>query len=298
MRPFRKAAHDLLWVIDSGVMVDAGTLSRSVNIFTDPTTQSRSPKRIGIVHHVPFALVDENKIGSRIEAAFLNTNHAKMYIAINAVAVDSCVVGKSNMYRRSDIDRLNASLIPVREQVARRHEAGTYGLAAFGRFLAEDNTIAAALWHELGLRHDLSCDVARNVIGNMSFMDYVWRRVRWIRVRKHMVLAATLLEPFTESIMVCTIGAICLKALFRMPVSIFVPLHFFLWLAVDLDVYASISGHGSRSQITIPFLSAWFAREILAFPIWLIAITGSVIIWRGQRYQVLKNGEAKLCSSQ
>ena len=37
MRPFRKAAHDLLWVIDSGVMVDAGTLSRSVNIFTDPT---------------------------------------------------------------------------------------------------------------------------------------------------------------------------------------------------------------------------------------------------------------------
>ena len=41
--------------------------------------------------------------GSHVERAFLSTNHAKMYLAINAVAVDSCVMGKSNMYRKSDL---------------------------------------------------------------------------------------------------------------------------------------------------------------------------------------------------
>lgn len=294
VRSFRKAAHDLLWVLDSGIMVDAGTLARSVNIFTD---SNLSPKRIGLVHHVPYALADEDKIGSRLEAAFLNTNHAKMYIAINTVGIESCVVGKSNMYRRSDIERINGSLTPVREQVARRHGIGEYGLPAFGRFLAEDNMIAAGLWHELGLRHDMSCDVARNVIGNMSFFDYVWRRVRWIRVRKRMVLLATVLEPFTESVVASIMGATCFKVLFGVTPSIFVPLHFTLWLAVDLDVYISISGHGSRNRITLGFIAVWVAREILAFPIWLLAITGDEIIWRGQRYQVLKNGEAKLCSS-
>ncbi|KAF9479716.1 glycosyltransferase family 21 protein [Pholiota conissans] len=294
IRSFRKAAHDLLWVLDSGVMVDPGTLSRSVDIFTN--TSSSSSKRIGLVHHVPFALIDEAKIGSRLEAAFLNTNHAKMYIAINTVSIDSCVVGKSNLYRRSDIERLNGSLIPIRAQVARRHEAQEYGLPAFGRFLAEDNMIASALWHELGLRHDLSSDVARNVVGNMTFSDYVWRRVRWIRVRKHMVLVATLLEPFTESVMLCLIGLLSVKYLLQMPSWIFVPLHFFLWLAVDFDVYASIGGPGLRLENITSFIIVWFARELLAFPIWLLAIIGNEIVWRGRRYQVLLNGEAKVCS--
>ncbi|KAJ3515046.1 hypothetical protein NLJ89_g2006 [Agrocybe chaxingu] len=182
MRPVRAAAYDILWVIDSGVVVDPGTLARSVDVLTGfPTSQSN--KTISLVHHVPFALIDEDKIGSRLEAAFLNTNHAKMYIAINTVGVESCVVGKSNLYRRSDLERVNGSLIPVRSQIASTHEPIVYGLAAFGKFLAEDNMIASALWHELGLRHDLSSDVACNVVGNMSFLDYVWRRIRWIRLK-------------------------------------------------------------------------------------------------------------------
>lgn len=296
VRSFRRAAHDLLWVLDSGVMVDPGTLARSVDLFTDTSSRSSNLKRIGLVHHVPFALIDEAKFGSRLEAAFLNTNHAKMYIAINTISIDSCVVGKSNLYRRSDVERLNASLIPIRTQVARRHEVQEYGLAAFGRFLAEDNMIASALWHELGLRHDLSCDVARNVVGNMTFSDYVWRRVRWIRVRKHMVLVATLLEPLTESVMLCFIGLLSVKYLLQIPSWIFLPLHFFLWLCVDLDVYTSISGLGLRPESTASFIAVWIAREILAFPIWLLAIVGNEIIWRGRRYQVLANGEARASS--
>jgi len=295
IRSFKAAAHDILWVLDSGVMVDSGTLARSVEILAHQLP-GHSARRIALVHHVPLALIDEAKLGSRLEAAFLNTNHAKMYIAINTVGIESCVVGKSNLYRRSDVERLNGSLIPIQSQTPSSQAPGKYGLAAFGRFLAEDNMIASALWHELGLRHDLSCDVARNVVGNMSFMDYVWRRVRWIRVRKRMVLAATIVEPFTESILLAIVGDISIAALFGFgsPSWIFLLLHFSIWLAVDLDVYTSIAGRAARKEGVIKFLLAWIGRECLAFPIWLIGIVGDDVVWRGRKYQMLPNGEARL----
>jgi len=296
VRPFRKAAHDILWVVDSGVIVDKGTLARSVAALT-ASSPSRS-RVIGVVHHVPFALVDGNDFGSQLEAAFLNTNHAKMYIAINTLGVESCVVGKSNLYRRSDVERLNGSLAPSRLQIRNGHEPTEgYGLAAFGRFLAEDNMIASAIWHELELRHDLSCDVARNVIGNMSFLDYVWRRVRWIRVRKHMVLAATIVEPFTESVVLCAIAALSCRKIFGIPMWIFTFFHFVFWFSVDLDVYSSVGGHRARHGNKFSFIFSWLARELLALPIFIIAVIGNNVTWRGQRYEVMRNGEASVLQS-
>ena len=293
--PFRQAAHDILWVVDSGVIVDERTLARSVAVLT---ASSPSRSRIGVVHHVPFALVDDNDFGSQLEAAFLNTNHAKMYIAINTLGVESCVVGKSNMYLRSDIERVNGSLATSRLQVRKGNEpTAGYGLAAFGRFLAEDNMIASAIWHELGLRHDLSCDIARNVIGNMSFMDYVWRRVRWIRVRKHMVLAATILEPFTESVVLCSIAALSCRKLFGISMWIFTFFHFVFWLSIDLDVYSSVGGQRAGHGNKFSFILSWLAREFLALPIFLIAVVGNEITWRGQRYKVMRNGEASVLQS-
>ncbi|KAK7059131.1 Ceramide glucosyltransferase [Paramarasmius palmivorus] len=290
MRSYRQAAHDILWVIDSNVTAHPGTLARSVDALQGHT---RSGKRIALVHHVPFAYSTEFKLGSRIDEAFLNTNHAKMYIAINTVAVDSCVVGKSNLYRRSDLERVNGSLKPIKSTDPHAKQEGLCGLAAFGKFLAEDNTIASAFWHELGMRHDLSCDVARNVVGNMSFSDYVWRRIRWIRVRKHMVLLATLLEPFTESVVLSVIGGSSLRYLFGIPSWIFLMVHFSLLLFVDLDVYSSLAGHPLPASIRWEFLMGWVIREVCALPIFLCAIMGDQVVWRARRYTILRNGEVK-----
>ncbi|KAL4241692.1 Ceramide glucosyltransferase [Abortiporus biennis] len=293
IKAYRQASHDILWVIDSNVMVAPGTLARSVDALDGPPSATQSSRRrIALVHHVPFAFATERTIGSRLEEAFLNTNHAKMYIALNSVAVDSCVVGKSNLYRKSDIDRVDGTLKPA--TASNRDYPHGKGFAAFGRFLAEDNMIAGALWHELDLRHDLSCDVAKNAVGNMSLSDYFWRRVRWIRVRKHMVLVATLLEPFTESVLVGILASFALRHLFGFPIWLFICLHFALWLSIDLDVYASLAGHplppGADWWM---FVGAWLMREFLAFPIWVFAMGGSVVSWRGNRYIVVKTGEVK-----
>jgi ceramide glucosyltransferase len=288
VRPYREAAHDILWVLDSNVRADPGTLGRAVDALTLP--RPAGARRIALVHHVPFAHVDVSAVGSAIEAAFLNTNHARMYVAINVAALDSCVVGKSCLYRRSDIERLDGSLVPADSPKAR---AGPRGLPAFGRFLAEDNMLAGALWHELGARHALAPDVARNAVGRMALSDYVWRRVRWIRVRKRMVFAATMVEPLTESIALGCVAAAALRRLFNVQPALFLVAHFAWWLAVDLDVYASLAGHPLPAAGRWAFLGAWAARELLALPIWLLAIGGNEVEWRGRRYSVMRNGEVR-----
>ncbi|KAF9015543.1 glycosyltransferase family 21 protein [Cyathus striatus] len=295
IRSYRAASNDILWVLDSNIVVDQGTLARSVALLEGPSPSavSRPRKRVALVHHVPFAFINESQLGSRIEEAFLNTTHAKMYIGINTVAIDSCVVGKSNLYRRSDVERVNGSLKPRRDDLNGSEPLHDTGLHAFGRFLAEDNMIAGALWHELDLRHDLSCDVAKNVVGNMTLSDYISRRIRWIRVRKHMVLVPTLIEPFTESILLSMILATSLQYLITAPILIVSVVHFGLWLFIDLDVYASLAGHPLPKSVAPQFLGAWLARELLAFPIWLVAIVGDEVTWRGQSYKVLRNGEVE-----
>ncbi|KZO95227.1 glycosyltransferase family 21 protein [Calocera viscosa TUFC12733] len=289
MRPYREAKYDILWIIDSNVQVAPGAMGRAVDALCQ-NDHKPNAKRIGLVHHVPFAWASERPWGSQLDEAFLNTNHAKMYIALNVMAIDSCVIGKSCMYRRSDIEQLTGTLKPAVKQADPNVKKG---FATFGRFLAEDNMIGAAIWHELGLRHDMSCDVARNAIGNMSFEAYFWRRVRWIRVRKHMVLSATILEPFTESVLVGALVAWSLHWMFGFPIVVFVICHTLAWLYVDLDVYAALAGHPVPREIRFTFIRAWFCRELLALPIYFYAIFGNEVSWRGRSYRVLSNSEAR-----
>lgn len=316
MLPFQQANHDILWVLDSNVHVHPGALARSVDVLTreypDPSsypsvTRPQFRQRVGVVHHVPFAIYygPKSTWGSQVESAFLNTNHAKMYIALNRLAVDSCVMGKSNMYRRSDIAHLTGlpssrnqfksqKAAPNGEPEPPQYPADVVtGLPAFGEFLAEDNMIAASLWHELGLLHDMSCDVAINAIGEMSLGDYISRRIRWIRVRKHMVLSATLLEPLTECLAASLIGAFAIANPIGMPKTLFILGHLVAWLALDLGVYAAVAGHPLPSKDYSSFLPAWALRELLAFPIWLVAVVGSDVTWRGQTYTVLRDGKVR-----
>ncbi|KAJ2326543.1 Ceramide glucosyltransferase [Coemansia sp. RSA 2673] len=119
MKAFAQARSDLLWICDSNIYTDPGTLRRSVDLLLDN-------KRVGVIHHVVFSEAPAT-FGAMLDTAFLVTNHCRMYLAINAVGIASCLMGKSNLYYKSALD-----------------SAG--GLAAFGHYLAEDNMIGQALW--------------------------------------------------------------------------------------------------------------------------------------------------------
>jgi ceramide glucosyltransferase len=291
MEAYRTAKYDILWVIDSNVSVVPDTLLHSLASFN---SKSPSAPRVGLVHHVPYAVASErdSTIGTQLERAFLNTNHAKMYIALNTLAIESCVMGKSNLFRRSDIEKINASNIPLQQQ--QPYPGEVRGLASVAKFAGEDSMIGTAIWHELGLAHVLSVNVAANALGPMSFTAYLSRRARWIRVRKGTVIAATLLEPFTESVFAGTLAAIALSYIMKGEVSVWMGmlLNWAIFLTIDLDVRYVLTEKpfGSWSEMGM-FVMAWMGRELLAFPIWLYAICGNEIDWRGEKYKMLWGGE-------
>lgn len=68
-------------------------------------------------------------------------------------------------------------------------------------------------------------------------------------------------------------------------------MHFAFWLLVDLDVYTSLARRTISSSVAFDFIVAWVAREMLALPIWVWAMLGSEVSWRGTKYQMLRNGE-------
>lgn len=349
VRSYAAARFDIVWVLDSQVQLAPLAVHEAVFAMQSsppkpsPQFLNRRPHgtRVGLAHHCPLAVTPHStSLGSHIEAIFLGTNHAKMYLAINALCIDSCVMGKSNFYRKSDLADVPDDFFNVSAE-GTRGERGAIGsvafqqhqhttdesqlaskgaarpLARFGIFLAEDNMVGLSLWRPpLSLAHVLlDGDVARMSVGDVkSIGDYLRRRIRWIRVRRHMVPAATFIEPFTESILCGLIATWALRNVWSPWFSVqagwllsttFFIVHLYVWHQVDFAVLASLqeAGKGQRNlpiqviDFSTPshvwkYRLAWLCREMLALPIWFAAMCGSSVTWRDRRYRILSDARA------
>ncbi|KAF3395696.1 Ceramide glucosyltransferase [Penicillium rolfsii] len=250
-RAYREAKGDIIWIIDCNVWVGKGVCGRMVDrlcgrgissgkkfkfvhhlpVAVDVTGDSNLVgERRALLDARPNATVQtaadislmsrrpEDGLtstietgGGRLEELFLSSSHAKMYTAINTVLIAPCIVGKSNMFRRSHLDYLTAPRPGDRNP---RHPGVDY----FSDNICEDHLIGDLLWRkkireekELGERWGKHAmvfgDLAIQPVANMSVRGYIARRVRWLRVRKFTVLLATLVEPGTESFVCSIYGA-------------------------------------------------------------------------------------------
>ncbi|KAH4058937.1 ceramide glucosyltransferase [Parastagonospora nodorum] len=159
--------------------------------------------------------------GGRLDEAFLSSAHAKFYNAINTVAVAPCIIGKSTMFRRSQLNYITSSN-PERSP----------GIDFFSDNICEDHLIGDALWKQpqafekpgfhtppdaekvsWGKHAMLFGDFCFQPISHTPVMGYMDRRIRWLRVRKFTVTLATFVEPGTESILCSLYGAYALTTL-------------------------------------------------------------------------------------
>ncbi|PYH88981.1 hypothetical protein BO71DRAFT_364355 [Aspergillus ellipticus CBS 707.79] len=355
-RAYREAKGDIVWIIDCNAWVGPGVCGRMVDRLCGTGS---SGKRYKFVHHLPVAVdmtgtaslreeqgallesytnghADDAPAvldpgagvlatgGGRLEELFLSSSHAKMYTAINTVLIAPCIVGKSNMFRRSHLDYLTAS--------ENRHRNA--GIDYFSDNICEDHLIGDLLWKkqvreekELGERwgkHALVFgDLAFQPMANMSVQAYIARRVRWLRVRKFTVMLATLVEPGTESILCSLYGAWGVTTALAQylgeqghshPVAerlstwtafwgVF-GLSMATWILIDWTVYIMLhSGKTVEQDENTPsfaraprgvtrrsfgmWLAAWLGREMLAFPIWAWAVYGGVTVtWRDRQFRV------------
>ncbi|TPX31536.1 hypothetical protein SmJEL517_g05154 [Synchytrium microbalum] len=263
---YHAAKYNIIWIVDSNVLVAPDCMGRSVDALHLPN--------IGLVHHAPVATRPQS-FGSRVEMMFLNTAHCKMYLSINYASISSCINGKSNMFRKTDLERAAAG-----------------GLAHFARYLSEDNIMGEKIW-QLGLRHATTADFAMQPLGALSLVEYFRRRSRWIRIRKYVVTVATLIEPFTESI-VCGLLGVWGWSYFlgwtRSQCIMFLVMHFIGWIASDTVIAFTIDDSLAKSA-DVYFL-AWIVREVMALPIWCIAMAGYIVEWRGKPFRLNPDGTA------
>jgi ceramide glucosyltransferase len=81
--------------------------------------------KIGLVHHIPVA-VHISTLGGFLDAVYLNSLHARMYNAINQVGIMSMVIGKSNLFRKKDMEHVG-------------------GLLQYAKYMSEDNEIGKSI---------------------------------------------------------------------------------------------------------------------------------------------------------
>jgi ceramide glucosyltransferase len=367
-RAYREAKGNIIWIIDCNVWVGKGVCGRMVDrlcgtgatsgkkfkfvhhlpVAVDVTGENNlSGERQALLDARPDATVPRaadislmsrrpedgftstiETGGGRLEELFLSSSHAKMYTAINTVLIAPCIVGKSNMFRRSHLDYLTAPNPGDRKP---RHPGVDY----FSDNICEDHLIGDLLWRkkireekELGERWGKHAmvfgDLAIQPVANMSIRGYIARRVRWLRVRKFTVLLATLVEPGTESFVCSIYGAWGITtalapylehkgysfaaglatwtsffAIFALSIALWILVDWTLYIklhsakAIEVDEDTPVFALPNRrpSQATRrPFLqwfAAWLGRELLALPIWIIAVYGGVtVVWRDRRFKV------------
>lgn len=314
---YKNAKYDIVWVLDSNIYTNPQILRRSIfTLDNNLNNGTRIPawlsvkKTVKMVTHVPIVTSISNHFihwGGKLDEMFMSTSHAKFYVALNRIQPAPCINGKSNIYRRSDLDK---SVEIITNEIV---EKGG-GMKYFAKFIGEDNVIATALFDNVNGCAGMSRDfVLQPISGQNSVEDYIDRRVRWLRVRKYMVLAATLLEPTTESILNGIIGSFAINVLVNGEIGIYWRwffTHLIIWFIIDVMQFKLIRNNNNetiancnsnsntielkREEIRIgEFVKFWILREVLAFPIWLKSMLGTGIEWRGQQFKILPDLSAE-----
>ncbi|EFX01766.1 ceramide glucosyltransferase [Grosmannia clavigera kw1407] len=238
-RAYREARGDIVWIVDCNVWVAEGVAGRMVDKLCGIGENGTQAKPYKFVHQLPLVIditrggedeqLQESSAtvasrisrllaggGGRLDEMFMATTHAKFYCAINTVGVAPCILGKSNMFRRSHLDRLTDPACNPTVLSAADNDRGR-GIDFFSSYICEDHLIGDLLWRSPlpGFRnHGLAAgDLALQPMADTSVRAYAARRVRWLRVRKWTVLLATLVEPGVESMLCCFYAAFAITTL-------------------------------------------------------------------------------------
>jgi ceramide glucosyltransferase len=315
-----KFVHQLPLVVDS-VGASVGEETRGlISSSSDQALQVSSTNNQS-ENHVSVCAESENRFntilrtgGGRLEEMFMAGSHAKFYTAINTVSVAPCIVGKSNMFRKSHLNYLTSS-----------NSSYAPGIDFFSENICEDHLIGDLLWRKKieeeiqgtkYRKHGLVFgDLAIQPMAGMSIREYIARRVRWLRVRKWTVTLATFVEPGVEPLLCSAYGAFAASTLPWVHENIGIPqtwtafASFWIcsvlaWMVLDAFTYAKLhSGSTIEVDSDTPsfakpldggfrrpvgqYLLAWIGREVLQLPIWTWAcLGGTTVMWRGKQFRV------------
>ncbi|KAJ4377430.1 Ceramide glucosyltransferase [Neocucurbitaria cava] len=331
-RAYREAKGDVVWILDCNVWVGKGVCGRLVDLLCGfgRGKNGTSRTKFKFVHQTPASLFKTGRTysggrptengqttniaastssdprnhskstvrrllqrgGGRLDEAFLSSSHAKFYLAINTVAIAPCIIGKSTMFRRSQLNYITSS-----------NPNRTPGIDFFSDNICEDHLIGDALKFTVTLATFVEPGTESILCG--LYGAYALTTLpSFVRLGISPTWSSFLLIWLINMSLWCTVDYIQ-----------YLLLHSAKTVEIDPDTPDFILPQRSasayhRTEASQPLLGgdktpgepslldgarrnfkefffAWLGREMSALPIWIVAFWGGVTVeWRGRKFWV------------
>jgi ceramide glucosyltransferase len=245
---YKRAKYDLILISDSNIRVEKKYLS--------DITRHMEDCAVGLVSNI-IRGVSGRSIGAVLENLHLNSFIAGSVCLLDKFLGLPCVVGKSMMLRKSDLEAIG-------------------GLSAVKDHLAEDYVIGERI-HRLGKRVVLSNHLINNVNEYWTVGRFLNRHSRWAKMRWKIGGAKYVSELFGNAVFMSCIPlfisplskpALCFAA----AVSAFkITGDFYMGKMMKADMHPAICLLAPLKDIIIGF-------------VWFVPILSDTVSWRGNRY--------------
>lgn len=249
-RLVRHARFPVILVSDSNVAAPPGHLR-------DMAARLLAPG-VGVVS-APIAGLPGRGLGSALESLHLNAFVMGGAAAVTSLPGGVCVVGKSMMLRRRDLEAVG-------------------GFDRLGRHLAEDQFCGEEL-SRLGRRTAMAGIPVGNVLGDSGLGGFASRQVRWGRIRRRMAPGGYAGEILLHPTVPAAVAALAFPAAATLAVLAGTVLTVAL-----LD--AAAEGHAGLRRPLHRYLALSPLRDLAFGLLWPAGFLGSTVDWRGRRYRI------------
>lgn len=168
------------------------------------------------------------------------------------------------------------------------------GMQAFADVLAEDYFFGVA-FAKRGWKCVVSHLPAQQNSSEIDARIFRQRMCRWARLRIAMLPHMIVLEPSQECFMsailgACAIGYLTQSAYFSL---LFVGWHILYWAICDYILSRIIHQNSPLPYSILQFVVCWIFRELMAFPIYMMALLSPEITWKNSSYKLEWGGRIK-----
>lgn len=250
----RQAKHELLLISDSNVRAGPEYLRAIAAELSDP--------KVGLVTNLVVG-AGERSLGARFENLHLNTFVSSAIAGAKVLLGHSCVLGKSMLFRRSDLERLG-------------------GWRALRHVLGEDYVVGQR-FAEAGLRVALSPYLLETVNQDWSLSRFVNRHLRWAQIRRRIWLTAYLVElsvyptPWLLALLFAAGSGTTVVPLAETGLMALAVAGLVLKLAAD----AWLIHHLRRTEISLLDLACVPLKDCLVLVLWVVGLLKQSVQWRG-----------------
>jgi ceramide glucosyltransferase len=249
---YAAAKYPFLLISDSNVAPSPGYLREAVSHFRDP--------EVGLVSHLVRG-VGARTLGARLESQHLNTFILPSVCLLDGMFSRQCVVGKSMLMRRADLDALG-------------------GLAGVKDYLAEDY-ILGERFRKAGWKVVVSSSPVDTVNVYRTVRQFLSRHARWNRMRVSIAGPAYFMELVTNPV---GLSFILFAAAGGGPEA--ARLCVALAAAKAAMDAALLFRLGGMREARWAFLGP--LRDAMAFGLWFFAFFSRNVEWRGRTLRIAR----------